>query len=241
MKKWGYGITAFIIILVVFYALDYRVGTFGVGRLGHLEMTIPLTNTDIFVDDEKKITTTGENEKVSIALSPTNHQTIVSRGGYLPWTKKFEIPSGSTVTLAPIFVTSNATGMIITARDPEYARIRNAVTRNALPVKENPRLSADGTTELWVEANTILVRRDGAIFTVLAPEPIITSVEFYKERSDVVLFSAGTGIFAIETDTNAEHIQNILPVFTGQTPRFAPNDDGSMYVLDGTLLMAVVI
>jgi hypothetical protein len=241
MKKYLTILAIIIIILGAFYFLGYRVGTFGIGKQGHIEMTVPFANTDIFADEEKKLTTSDENEKVSIALTPTEHQIIVSRGGYLPWAKKVRISQGERISLIPLFVTSNATGEIITNRDPNYSSIKNAVTRASLPTKENPRLSTDTSTEMWVEANTILIQRGGQTTTVIAPEPVITAAEFYKDRPDVLIFSAGTTIFAIETDANPENIQNLLPIFTGQTPKFTINDNNSIYVLDGTLLMAVVI
>jgi len=223
------------------YSVGFRVGKFGVGRVGTVELTVPLVNTDVFVDKSQKITTDKDNQKISITLSPTTHQIIVSRAGYFPWTKKIDVQSLEVVTLSPIFVAQNSGGEYITVKDPQYYTIRNSITSSVLSTKESPKISGDKNVRIWVENNVIVAKVGEEIRTVLAPEETITSLDFYKGRTDAVLFSAGEGVFVIETDPNKDRVQNIMPIFKGTNPRFVVNNNDSMYVLNGTSLMALSI
>ena len=63
----------------------------------------------------------------------------------------------------------------------------------------------------------------------------ITDVEFYKDRADVVIFTSGEVIYAIEADR--EGTQNFQPLFKGTSPRFYKNETGTLYIQDGNSLM----
>jgi hypothetical protein len=233
MKKLWVLILLFVIILGVFYKSGYRTGT--------IIVSIPMVNTDIFIDQKKKVTTEKDSQEIRIKISPGEHQIIIAHAGYFPWAKKFEVKSGEALGFDPILVTQNATGEIITRVDLEYENIRKKVTYNTPPTKDKPRISQNKEVSLWLENNIILIKTGGNIKTVIAPESPIKNLEFYKNRSDAVIFSAGENVFVIETDANPENIQNIFPIFKGTDPHFTPNDLGSIYVLDGATLMAVVI
>ncbi len=250
MKKYiKVSIILFSIVLVtILYGTGYRIGSFGIGKIGTVKALIPLINTNIFVDESEKITTTKDSELVHISLAPTTHQFIISRPGYFPWEKKVTVPSGGTVTLDPIFITQNTTGEIITMKDPQYLKIKQAIEKNMLPTKTSPIISYDKTTSLWIEDNTILVKVNGEIHTVTTPPELVKALDFYTNRSDAVVFSSADSVFVVETnaldtlDTVAlENIQNIFPLFKGTDPYFVASTSHSIYVLDGTTLMQIAI
>ena len=67
----------------------------------------------------------------------------------------------------------------------------------------------------------------------------VKNVDFYKERADVVLFSAGASIYAIEADR--EGTQNFQPLYRGVDPYFYENAEGSLYIKDGGTLVKAVL
>lgn len=227
-------------LIFILYSKGYRLqNNLQIGHMGKLEITLPLNETNIFVDKNKKIQTSKENEIVAIPLSPNKHDIIISRDGYFPWTKKFDVPSGQSVTLHPMFVTQNATGQIITEYDPDYWKIKNLVQTSNTPTKEAPAVSADGKTTIWLENNAIVSKTGDTVHTVIQPDTVIKNLQFYKNRSDVVVFSTYTTVYAIEIDT--QNNQNFMPLYRGTDPYFILTDPNYIYVLDGNLLMAVVI
>ncbi len=237
---------AVILLLVaglgIAYRAGYRIGAFGVGKLGTVEITLPLSNTTVFVDMSLRITTTKDNQTLDILLTPAMHQVIVSYPVHYPWTKKFVLGSGQKIILNPIIVDQNVSGEIITQKDFQYWTLKNQVTSDKLPTKDAPKVSADGITKIWIDDNIIFAKvGDRDITQVLAPEPIIKNVSFYADRSDAVLFSAGDSVFVIEVDNDSAHIQNIFPVYKGTNPFFIETDPHYIYVIDGATLMEVVL
>lgn len=233
----GVGITA---LAIGGYSLGYRFGgPHLIGKRGHVSFSIPRAGTAIYIDKSEKITTAQDNQQVSLALSQGTHLILVGRDGYYPWAKEVRIESDKTIDLMPMFVTQNTTGQIITARDPEYWKIRGQVEKTVLATKTNPRVSADQNTRVWVEDNTIIAEVAGSIHTVISPEEQIKNVEFYKGRPDVVIFSAGNGIYAIEIDTSGT--QNFMPIYKGTDPRFIETSPDYIYAIDGQNLLAIVL
>ena len=148
-----------VIILIVFgYKKGYRFQeNFMLGQVGTLSLEIPLPQTNVFINDNQKIVTTKDNEIVKVSLSPTKQTIIVSRDGYYPWKKDFSMPSKGNISFNPVFVSSNPSGIIITQKDPEFWKIRNKIITDALPSKDAPRISKDGSAKLWIEDNAIKV------------------------------------------------------------------------------------
>jgi hypothetical protein len=236
-----WGIPLFIlVVIVVAYSQGYRIkNNLLIGKMGTITMNLPLIQTSVFVDENKKTETTKDNENVKLLLSPRTHNIIVSHTGYYPWTKKVAVPSNGTVVLSPIFVTINASGEIITQKDPEYWKIRSEIINSKLPAKNSPLLSADKSSTLWMDDNAIIVNIASTTHVVIQPDTVINNVSFYKNRSDVVIFSTGNGIYVIEVEK--ENTQNFMPIYKGASPYFMPGNEGFIYVLDGDNLMQVVI
>lgn len=242
-KKINIGILVFLGILiggVTFYSLGYRINSdFTIAKVGTVSVTIPQSNTSIFIDESKRIVTTKDNELVEIPFSPTKHSIIIARDGFYPWKKDVDVPSGGKITLLPFFIPQSTTGQIITQSDPEYIKIRDEVRANKLPTAEAPVLSDDETASAWVEENGLMFRSGDNSFMVIAPETLIKNVSFYKDRNDVLIFSTANFVYAIDVDKNGG--QNFMPIYTGQTPSYVEVDNSSLYILDGIILMQVLI
>lgn len=237
------GLSVLVLILIlggVGYKMGYRFGSgLTFGKIGYMEMTASLSQTSIFIDQSKKIVTEKEGEVVKIPFSPSRHSVIISRDGYFPWKKDFNVRSNETVKLSPLFITANTTGQIITQNDSEYYKIRNSVIKDALPTKNSPKVSSDKSTSIWIEEGGIIAKTASTTIGVVQIDSAIRNVDFYKNRSDVVMFSTGNSVYVIEIDDAGN--QNFMPIYKGQSPAFIKADEGTIYVLDGTNLMQVII
>lgn len=222
------------------YFLGYRFkDNFTLGKSGTLTLVIPLAETSIFIDNSQKIVTTKENEVVTVPLSPKTHSVIIGRDRYFPWTKDFVVPSEGNVTLSPIFVSQNASGQLVTQKDPAYWEIRGKIIRDIVPTEKSPLKSADGKVSLWVDDNAIMVQSASSTTKVIQPDTVVQNVSFYKDRSDAIIFSTFNGVYVIETDTSST--QNFIPIYKGTNPAFLKDSNDYIYVLDGDSLMQVVI
>ncbi len=239
-RLWTTIIVVLLILGVVLYAIGFRIGgKYLIGKVGSLEMTIPLKNTSIYIDQTEKIITSEENQDTIIPLSPGNHSIIVSHEGYYPWTKEFEVPSGGRTELKAIFASQNASGLIIGPKDPEYVKIKESITKSHLPTKASPITSQDGKVTAWIEGNSVLAQVNGELTDVIDPTAPIRNIDFYKGRSDALVFSTGDNIYVVEVS----HVgtQNFLPLYVGHSPSFVTADSNSLYVLDGNSLLQVTI
>src|SRR3989344_6259638 len=178
-KKWAWlGVaTAVTLLVLIGYSQGYRFqNNFTIGKLGILSVNLPLSETLIYVDETEKVKTTKDNERVEIKLSPRTHSIITSRIGYYPWTKQFIVPSGGNITLSPIFVSVNATGMIITDKDSEYWKIRDMLEKNQLPAKNSPLESSDKKVIIWADDNAIIAKVGSTTSTIVQPDTVIRNV-----------------------------------------------------------------
>lgn len=112
-------------------------------------------------------------------------------------------------------------------------------------------LSFDKTTALYVQDNTIYVAwisdseppphyfcEDNPcklVMPVIVLNDSVKNTAFYKDRNDVILFSAGSTIYAIEVDR--EGTQNFQPLYKGKDPYFYETDKSILYIKDGNALL----
>ena len=233
-------IILFFTSIFVLYSKGFRLqDNLAIGHLGKLEMTLPIKNTSIIVDDTKKIITTKDNELVSVELSPRTHNIIVSLDGYFPWAKKIIVPSNAAIKIEPMFITQNPAGEIITENNPKYWEIKNLIENMELPTKEKPITSTDGKVIVWLEENFIMSKIGDEIHTIIQPSTSVKNLQFYENKSKAVIFSTDTIVYAIEINT--EGIQNFMPIYKGTNPYFIETDSNFIYILDGNLLMKVII
>lgn len=109
------------------------------------------------------------------------------------------------------------------------------------------KFSKDKSTVLFTENNTIYVGWVSETepvpsyfceenpcklkMPVTVSEEPIKSIDFYKERRDVIIFAAGESIYAIEVDR--EGTQNFQPLYKGVDPYFYQTEEGVLYIKDG--------
>lgn len=119
----------------------------------------------------------------------------------------------------------------------------------------NRKLSNDKTTALFSESDTIYLAWVSdteppphyfceenpcklQLPVTVSIEPI-KNIDFYKNKRDVILFSAGSAIYAIEA--SRENTQNFQPIYKGKDPYFYESQDGSLYIKDGGSLFKAVL
>ncbi len=242
-KKTYFSIAVFVLLLALgsgFYFLGYRItDNFGVGKLGSLALVLPYADTSVYIDSSSKTTATKNNEELTFKLSPNNHTIIISKDGYFPWKKDVTIPSSGEVTFSPVFVPTSTNGEIITKDDKNYTEIKQKVTSNDLPTRQDPLYSKDQSTFMWVEDNAIVTQSGSHTERVIQPDTIIRNADFYKDRNDIVMFSIENAIYLIEA--SKEGGQNFMPIYRGQDPTFVKADDNSIYVFDNNILMQITI
>lgn len=117
------------------------------------------------------------------------------------------------------------------------------------------KISSDKNTVLFTEHNTIYVGWVSEteppphyfceenpcklkLPVMVSTEPI-KSIDFYKGRGDVIIFTAGATIYAIEVDR--EGTQNFQPLYKGTDPHFYENDKGVLYIKDGSSILSASI
>ena len=235
------GVIALSAVVLTFgYALGYRLkDDFTIGKIGALTLAVSVPETSVIIDQKEQIASSKENKNVEIYLSPGQHEIIVSRDLFFPWKKKVVMPSGGSITLSPILVSMNPSGQIINQDDPEFWKIKNSISKNISPTKEIPLLSADMSTLIWLEDNTVVAKIQNETQQIIKPEQNIRNIDFYKDRSDSIIFSADNGVYIIEISPKDN--QNFMPIYKGSRPSFIKTDPNYIYIEDGDVLMQVVI
>lgn len=242
-KKHPYLLGAIIVSIVAIagFILGYRIQPdLRIAKNGILEITLPLKGTVVYSDDKKLTTTSADNQTVVIPLSVKTHDIIIGREGYFPWMAQATIQPETKTTLRPIFVTQNATGQIITQRDPQYWTLWNQVRTTKLPTEATPKTS--NGVHIWVTDNTIYLKENDVIKKIITPKDTVRSLDFYKDRTDVIIFASDVGVYAMDAVENApDKVVNFFPLYKGVKPVFQKTENSFLYVLDGENLMMVVI
>ncbi len=242
-KKHPYFLTALIIgiLIIIMLIAGFRLQpNLSVSKNGNLQVTFPLASTTLFVDNEKVTTGGVAGETVHKSLSVKTHSVIVSRAGYFPWAKDVTIEPNQTTTIKPIFVTQNPTGQIITKNDKDYWTLRNSVQVATLPTEAKPK-TLNGVS-LWVSDNTVYIKEGDTTKSIITPLETIRSLDFYADRTDVIVFASDTSINALEAISDAANNKaNFFPVYAGTKPLFLKTDPSFLYVLDEETLLQVVI
>lgn len=248
MKTTGRFLWIAIIIVLAIFAYSFF------SSKGVIILTSSLDNTTVFLDSVT-YKTLQAGEQVSIKTEKGTHTILTARDGYFPWTKTVVVEKGSDIHLNPFMLQANPSGEIITGADPEHDKIVAIVKTSPLPISESRKKSDAGNVEIWAVGNAIYASWIGEIkdapeyFCTKDPcDPIaevykgveaVENLDFYKDREDILVFAAGNGVFAIETDPRGT--KNFQPIFTGIRPRFSKPKVDSLYVLDGTNLAEIAL
>ncbi len=237
-----------VIIALAFFAYSFF------GSKGKISLASPLDETVVYLDNVK-YRTLDAGETLNMTVDAGTHNILVSKEGYFPWIKEISVLEEETLYLSPFMLRVNPIGELITEADPEHDKIESLVRSSGLPIRESRRKSSEAHIEIWATGNAIYASWAGKIedapsyFCTATPcDPTlevfqgaeaIDNLDFYKEREDVIIFSAGTGIFAIETDPRGT--KNFQPIYTGTRPRFHKQSTDTLYVLDGEDLSQITI
>jgi hypothetical protein len=208
-SKKGPYIYAFILIIIlgVLFGLAYKNNQYGTLQIKSLDEDLT-----IFIDDQRKIAEQDINPQFD--LKEGKHVIVMARNNFWPWIKEVDIKKQRISTVQPFFIPQNTSGILIGETDPEYSRIISLFQGN---------LIATSTMDRITEVNYKL-------------KSSITSIDFYKDRQDIVVISSGDGIYALEIGSG---IQNFQPIYKGKKPVFKKRDSSSIYVLDDNNLMLI--
>lgn len=165
----------------------------------------------VYIDNVKEDSKNNINPEFKIKKGV--HNVIIHKEGYWPWTKEVQILGETTLELNPFFIPQNTSGFMIGKTDPEYWDIWSLFQKDLI--------SADALSTI----STIEIKDQ------------ITAIDFYKNRTDVVLMSLADGVYALGVDYQTE--QNLQPIYKGKNPTFVKKNDDSIYIMDNGNLMEV--
>lgn len=225
------------------------------GRATIVSVTVPQEGADILVDSRRMGRTEGKDSTTNLHLEPGKRVIIVAKEGYWPWSKTIELAKGAKPKYASFHVPMENGRVEVRPGTDEYAAAVEKLRRLRLPNADDRFFSRDREVDLYVDGDSVIAEASStknppaafcdakgactpskAVINAAAP---VTSVAFYRDRSDVVLFSSGGKIFAIEI--NSDGTQNFQPVFEGKSPVFVPADGDFIYVRDQGKIFKVLM
>ncbi len=254
-NKKSAGIVALVIVVLIFLGINAKsIGQrFGVTPGGDISLTAPVPGSTVYMDAKQLQVTTANDQTLQIkgVSTQTAHSIIVSKQGFWPWSKSIKVKTGTTIALKAFNGPSGQNVTDIPSSSSEYVAALAALKKAGAPSKSKMIVSPNSNVGIWMEGNDIyagwllkgtpddffclddhLCRREEMVFRGTAP---ITVISFYKNRNDVVFFSSGGSIFAIEIDQKGT--QNFQPVYEGADTIFAPAGDNFLYVKDSGKIM----
>ena len=249
--KWIGGSIAILGILMLgFFLVLSQKGYYRSGlslvKGGTLLIAIPEKETKIFIDNEKSYTSSEDNDVWRKTLKPGSYEILVFKEGLWPWTKKIEMSPGEETKIAPFLLDANPQAKILSPDDLLYREGEVAIASAISGKSPRQKISRDNEILLWSNGNEIRAAWNGLCEEakecprqeqiVFAGDRPILNFDFYKNRNDVVIFSTGENIFAIELDKRGT--QNFQPVFSGKELRFQAIGN-RLYVKDGADLMLI--
>lgn len=246
-KKWA--LIALAVVVLVFIGINAKsIGQkFGIVGGGTISLTVPLSGSTVYMDGKRLQVTDANNKTLSIKNVGTAkpHEILVSKQGYWPWSKAVSVADGKTLDLRAFNGLAGQKVEELKPASPDYAKAVAALQKIPAPTKEKMMISKSTLVGLWTEDRHVYARwlpsgtpedffclndacNHGAnVFRGTGP---ITSVAFYRNRDDVVLFSTGGSIYAIEIDENGT--QNFQPVYEGTNTVFVTADENTLYIKD---------
>jgi hypothetical protein len=248
-KKTLYYAGLAVLLVISAYVVLVQTQIFGPKKeTGDLVISGIDKNTKVFIDSEKaQVAVTSNGGLVKTAVG--RRAIIVSRDNFWPWLKYLDITAVSVSEIHPFNLPKTVQTDLILSDDPEYDSLVSTIQKNTVPVSSTPIYSPDDKIAVYALDGTLYARslsnenldpifcleKCETEFVVFRSDLPIKNVAFLGGRSDVVLFSAGPLINAIELDRR--QVQNFEPVYQGENPSFYKSPDNTLYVLDtGKLL-----
>lgn len=231
---------AVIVVTIVFFVIGFYAGGYFSGMKFQNYRFVKSSNVTfdnlksgqkIYLNEKSLGTVKEDGQKISTQLKPGKHKFIVTKTAYWPWAKEIDLVAGQNTNFNPFLIAQIPDVKIYTFDNAKFESLKDKLSIEQLPKVNNPERSSDGTTELWLEGNSIKVKNLGTAkyqyfcnpdcadtLTVLESNTDIKALYFFPNRSDVVLFSTFEGIFAIELDGRS--IRNFAPLYKGEFINF---------------------
>ncbi len=252
-----YGSIVFILLVIsalgLLYRSAYRFENFRIVKTGTLEVSVFDEKASIFIDHEFKMTTLASEEIVKFnSLSPTKHTVVVSKDNFYAWRKNIEIAGDSLTSVAAFLIPTKPSLRKIEDYD-EKNKVKALFSDNELPTEKKKRVVEN--IALWSDGRDILAQWIGNKNSIplflcekscdATPTQIyrlpqnVRNLDFYKDRSDIVIVSFDKGVYVIEMDKRGG--QNIRPLYIGTKPSFYKTNDGVLYIEDNSEFFEVKI
>lgn len=255
---WSLIVVLAIIIPGLIFESGYSLNGLKISKPGKIIIQNFPEDGEIYLNGKKTGYITEESLSDTVVIEKVKadeHEIIVSKQGYYPWTEKFTLKSNQTLTLKVFNVLQNQSGEIVGSNDPDYYKIISSIRENSLPTSNNPKISQDGKVSVYSEGANIKAKwlrkgekpikafcsNEGCLdeITITNITSGIKNVEFLNNRNDVIVFSSGNSINVIELDKNG--IQNFQPAFAGTDPKFFKDKDGTFYIEDNNTIYHIGI
>ncbi len=208
-------VISLVIILVAGYCVWITTNS------GNIEITTPIPSSEIYVDGSLLGTSSEAGQKLTFSFSAGYHDIIVSRPGFWPWTQAINLEKDKTTELFPFLIpqkpnTAHLPAYIFdgvsTRHDPEY--LQKMAVFETLSTNES-------LLPILKETNIQDIR----------------FADFFPERTDVLIVSAGKTVFALDIKNTKP--RNYEPIFEGTAPVFFKASDNTLYIKDGESLYHV--
>lgn len=257
-----------ILILVIFsilavLGLAYSINNSYAPDAGAEIRIFSVSNDARFFLDSKKRSPNLRTSQYAVIenVSPGTHTLIVHMDGRLPWAKNLQFIEGVTLEVAPFNLPQTPMLEVI----PEYVfdesgRISNDAyeqIESLFGTQPASELSYNGNVSISYAGNEIRATWQGSeefipyffciysrcdvSFSVLDAQDPVRAAQFFPMRDNVVIFSTGNSINAIELDRTGT--QNFQPIYTGIEPSFALDSENPdvVYIRDGESLMRLAL
>jgi len=246
-------------------------------KVGSIELNASQAVAQIFLDNKQQNPKFVNGRFVMTNITPGTHSLLVSKENAWPWAKIIAVhPNTVSRFYTFMFPMDGLSVKTILPNDSDFSKARDALKFSKLPepklgssplLPENSlkewlelnvpdrKISADKTTALFVEDNTIYVSWISESeppphyfceenpcklrMAVTVSNQPIKSVDFYKGRNDLILFASGGALYAIEVDR--EGTQNFQPLYKGTDPYFAQTPAGVLYIKDGGSFLSATL
>lgn len=227
-------------------------------REGSIELYIPEVGSTVYFENDEKSTTETPDELFSAKnLRRKTYSLVVGKEGYWPWAKDVDISEDNQHVVLESWNLPTVIPQIEVPRtSPDYGSTWAQINNHPLPSEGRPLLSGEGNVAVWVREDNIFAEWRGSEeeipyyfcesgtcderLAVLTTTSNIDSISFYKDREDVIVFSNGEGIYAIEI--NRRGTQNFQPILqTDRSVKFYTADGSTFYIVEGALVSKITL
>jgi hypothetical protein len=247
-----------LIGIVVVSILFISYGIWKEVRSSSMDVYIEKAGAAVFLDEKRVGTSNTDDQTITLErVSPGEHSILVYLAGYYPWEKTVRVRTGDATKVRSFFVRKNITPSYIKTEFTDADR--NRINDMIATADTNKKISffGNGNVEIKKDNNEISATWLGdsaslpdffcndtdcanSISVFNSDVGQIGMIDFYPNRDDVVLFSLGESIYAIEIDQKGT--QNFQPVYTGTSPKFTTEEQSSMvFIKDDDVLFGITL